>query len=157
MILYHDSYSEIQNPDVKHSRSHLDFGRGFYTTPIHDQAVRWCEKFKRRGKQGVVSCYRFDELAYQKLQVLTFDQYSDEWLDFVMNCRRGKDTTEYDLVVGGIANDKVFNTVELYFDGLIDKAKAIRRLRFEKPNLQICFRSQRALEGYLHFEGSEVI
>ena len=157
MILYHDSYSEIQNPDVKHSRSHLDFGRGFYTTPIHDQAVRWCEKFKRRGKQGVVSCYRFDELAYQKLQVLTFDQYSDEWLDFVMNCRRGKDTTEYDLVVGGIANDKVFNTVELYFDGLIDKAEAIRRLRFEKPNLQICFRSQRALEGYLRFEGSEVI
>lgn len=74
-----------------------------------------------------------------------------------MNCRRGKDTTEYDLVVGGIANDKVFNTVELYFDGLIDKAEAIRRLRFEKPNLQICFRSQRALEGYLHFEGSEVI
>lgn len=56
-----------------------------------------------------------------------------------------------------MANDKVFNTVELYFDGLIDKAEAIKRLRFEKPNLQICFRTPRALKEYLHFQGSEQI
>ena len=59
--------------------------------------------------------------------------------------RRGKDSTDYDLVVGGVANDKVFNTVELFFDGLIDKAEAINRLRYEKPNLQICFRTEKAL------------
>ena len=35
--------------------------------------------------------------------------------------------------------------VELFFDGLIDKPEAIKRLRFEKPNLQFCFRSQLAL------------
>lgn len=40
--------------------------------------------------------------------------------------------------LGGVTNDKVFNTVELYFDNLIDKKEAIRRLRYEKPNLQIC-------------------
>ncbi|WP_334304902.1 DUF3990 domain-containing protein [Sellimonas catena] len=50
-----------------------------------------------------------------------------------------------------------FNTIELYFDHLIDKEEAIRRLRFEKPNLQLCFRTQKALESYLHFEGSEQI
>ena len=48
-----------------------------------------------------------------------------------MNCRSGKDSTDYDLVVGGVANDKVFNTVELFFDGLIDKKEAINRLRYE--------------------------
>ncbi len=32
----------------------------------------------------------------------------------------------------------------------------INRLRYEKPNLQICFRTERAL-GLLHFEGSEMI
>ena len=42
-----------------------------------------------------------------------------------MNFRSGKDTSNYDLVVGGVANDKVFNTVELVFDGLIDKREAI--------------------------------
>ena len=56
----------------------------------------------------------------------------------------------------GVANDKVFNTVELYFDGLIDKAEAIQRLRFEKPNMQICFRTGQAL-SCVHFKGSEEI
>ena len=50
MILYHGSYLEIQTPDLLHSRENVDFGRGFYTTPLYDQAVKWCEKFKRRGK-----------------------------------------------------------------------------------------------------------
>lgn len=59
---------------------------------------------------------------------------SEEWLDFILNCRSGKDSTDYDFVVGGVANDKVFNTVELFFDGLIDKTEAINRLRYEKPN-----------------------
>ena len=50
----------------------------------------------------------------------------------------------------------MFNTVELFFDGLIDKTEAISRLRYEKPNLQICFRTEKAL-SLLHFEGSETL
>lgn len=73
---------------------------------------------------------------------------------FILNCRRGNDFTDYDIVIGGVANDKVFNTVELFFDGLIDKKEAINRLRYEKPNLQICFRTEKAL-NCLAFEGSE--
>ena len=73
-----------------------------------------------------------------------------------MCCRKGNDDAEYDVVIGGVANDKVFNTVELFFDGLIDKTEAIRRLRYEKPNLQICFRSQKAVQG-LHFERSLIV
>ncbi len=156
MMLYHGSYMEIRKPDVVHSRNYLDFGRGFYTTPLYEQAVRWCEKFKRRGRKGIVSCYQFDEKAYHELRVLTFDGYSDEWLDFIMNCRRGNDSTDYDIVAGGIANDKVFNTVELYYDNLIDKIEAIRRLRYEKPNMQICFRTEKAIDGYLRFERSVI-
>ena len=135
----------------------VDFGRGFYTTPLYDQAVKWCEKFKRRGKSGIVSRYDFDEKAYQELKVLKFDSYSEEWLDFILKCRTGNDATDYDIVIGGVANDKVFNTVELYFDNLIDKGEAIRRLRYEMPNLQICFRTQKALNEYLHYEGSDQI
>lgn len=65
-------------------------------------------------------------------------------------------TADYDIVEGGVANDKVFNTVELYFDQLINKAEAIRRLRYEQPNLQLCFRTDAAL-SWLHFEGSETV
>ena len=156
MILYHGSYLEISNPDLKHSRDNVDFGRGFYTTPIYEQAEKWCGKFKRRGKEGVISRYLFDEERLQDLKVIRFVSYSEEWLEFILNCRRGDDTTDYDVVIGGVANDKVFNTVELFFEGLIDKNEAISRLRYEKPNLQICLRTEKALES-LRFEGSEVL
>lgn len=157
MILYHGSYLEISKPDLKHSRTNVDFGRGFYTTPIYDQAVRWCGKFKRRGEDGIVSRYRFDEATCNNLKVLKFDSYSEGWLDFILMCRSGNDSSDYDIVIGGVANDKVFNTVELYFDHLIDKNEAINRLRYEKPNLQICFRTKLVLEKYLYFEGSEQV
>lgn len=88
--------------------------------------------------------------------MLHFESYSEEWLDFILACRRGEDATDYDIVIGGVANDKVFNTVELFFEGLIDKTEAIRRLRYEQPNLQVCLRSQKSLE-YLVYEGSELV
>ena len=157
MILYHGSYMEIPKPDLRHSRENVDFGKGFYTTPIYEQAEKWCGKFKKRGKDGIVSFYKFDETAYDVMKMLKFESYSEEWLDFILNCRRGQDTTDYDIVIGGVANDKVFNTVELFFDGLIDKREAINRLRYEKPNLQICFRSERVISRYLKFERSEQV
>ena len=156
MILYHGSFLEIAKPDLVHSRPNVDFGRGFYVTPLYEQAVKWCGKFKRRGKDGIISRYEYDERREAELKTLKFDSYSEEWLDFILNCRSGKDSTDYDFVVGGVANDKVFNTVELFFGGLIDKTEAINRLRYEKPNLQICFRTEKAL-SLLHFEGSETL
>ena len=139
MMLYHGSYAEVSTPDLKHSRLNVDFGRGFYTTSIYGQAVKWCGKFIRQGREGIVSHYRFDERA------------------FILACRRGEDISDYDIVVGGVANDQVFNTVELYFDRLINKEEAIKRLRYEKPNLQICLRNEMMMEKYLRFEGSERI
>jgi hypothetical protein len=153
MILYHGSYLEIAEPDLTHSRDRVDFGPGFYTTPLREQAEKWCGRFRRRGKDGVISQYRFEQSDCAALKVLRFDTYSEAWLDFILTCRSGNDTSDHDIVIGGVANDKVFNTVELYFDGLIDKAEAINRLRYEAPNLQVCFRTQAAL-NHLHFEGS---
>lgn len=157
MTLYHGSYLAITSPDLSHSRENVDFGRGFYTTPIREQAEKWCARFKRRGKDGIISMYSFDETAYDELKILKFDSYSEEWLDFILTCRCGKDTSDHDIVIGGVANDKVFNTVELYSDNLIDKNEAIRRLRYEKPNLQVCFRTEISIHKHLHFEGSEIV
>ena len=49
MILYHGSYTEVIRPDILHSRRNVDFGQGFYTTPLREQAEKWCKKFKDRG------------------------------------------------------------------------------------------------------------
>ncbi|MDD3414617.1 MAG: DUF3990 domain-containing protein [Lachnospiraceae bacterium] len=158
MRIYHGSYIEIQKPDVTKSRNNVDFGKGFYTTPIKDQAIKWAKRFKKREGQSIVSIYEMDEIKLWKdFIVKEFSEYSDEWLDYILACRRGEDAKKFDVVIGGVANDKVFDTIELFFDGLIEKSVAIERLRYEKPNLQICFCSQAAIEECVTFVESEVL
>ena len=55
-------------------------------------------------------------------------------------------------IIGGIANDKVFRTVDLYYAGDISKEECLRRLIFEEPNNQICIRTQRVLDECLTFK-----
>lgn len=95
MSLYHGSFLEISKPDLFHSRPNVDFGRGFYVTPLHEQAEKWCGKFIRRGKAGIISQYQYDESKEDELKILKFDSYSEEWLDFILSCRTGKDSTDY--------------------------------------------------------------
>ena len=80
----------------------------------------------------------------------------EEWLDFVFQCRKGEDKSEYDIVIGGIADDKIFKTIDLYFTGDISKDEALRRLKYEKPNNQYCLRTQRAID-LLIFKSAEEI
>ena len=90
-----------------------------------------------------------------KYRYKKFPEYNEEWLDFVLDCRRSSAAyLNYDIIEGGIANDKVFNTVELYFSGLINKTTALQRLKYEKPNNQICFVNQEVMNKVLHFESS---
>lgn len=156
MTLYHGGADEIANPDLSHSRKAVDFGAGFYVTPIYDQAKRWSEKRKRRTGSAVVSRYEFDESAASNLKVLRFESYSEAWLDFIVKCRALEDGSDWDIVSGGVANDKVFDTLEAFFDGFATKAQTIDRLRMETPNMQFCFRTTAALQT-LRFIGGERI
>jgi len=61
------------------------------------------------------------------------------------------------LLIGGVANDKVFDTLQLYFDELIGAEEAIGRLRYNKPNFQHCFKTQNLIDQYLQFIDSEVL
>ncbi len=158
MTVYHGSAVEVRKPDICHSRENVDFGKGFYVTPIKGQAVKWAERFQRHGGRGIVSAYEIDlEECKSVFNIMEFDSYTEEWLDFITTCRRSEDTSNYDLVIGGVANDKVFNTIELYFEGLIEKTEAIKRLRYEKPNLQMCIRNQKLIDRYLQYKKSEEI
>ena len=158
MILYHGSYLAVEKPDISFSRSNLDFGKGFYVTPIKEQAISWSRRFKARRGSSVVSAYDVDISSLNKnASILTFDTYSVEWLDFIVMCRRGEYAGDYDVVVGGVANDKVFDTVQLFLDGLIDKMESIKRLQYDKPNIQYCFRNQQIIDTHLKFLVGEVL
>lgn len=157
MILYHGSNVEIVKPEVAKSRKNLDFGVGFYTTDIEAQAVKWSNRFKAKGEEGIVSVYELNDSALEKCKVLTFDHYSGEWLDFIVDCRNGKDIDDYDIIIGGIANDKVFDTCELYLKKMITRRTALGRLRYEKPNMQLCIKKQHIIDDYLVFMESRKV
>jgi len=158
MILYHGSYLAIEKPDLSFSRITLDFGKGFYTTPIKEQAEKWSKRFVNTKKKGIVSSYNFNENELPLLKVLKFDSYSEDWLEFIVSCRKGNDIgLGYDLITGGIANDNVFDTIEEYLQGYRTKEQAIARLRFEKPNIQYCFKEQLIIDKCLQFVSSEEV
>lgn len=150
MKLYHASTTTVVNPDTTHSRDYLDFGRGFYLTSIHDQAIKYAERFLRRHKDAWLNTYELKE-NLDKWKILRFNQYDKLWLDFVAACRSGIPTEEYDMIVGGIANDRVILTLDLYFAGEISQEEALKKLIFEKPNIQYCIRSEKMLQECLTY------
>jgi len=162
MILYHGSYKAIEKPDLSFSRARTDFGKGFYLTPLKTQAENWAKRFIRERGTAVLSAYEFSPQTGDALppdiKVLEWDEYNGEWLNFITACRLGQPVdTEWDLVIGGVANDKVFDTLQLFLDKLIGAEEAMRRLRYDKPNIQYCFKQQSLIDEYLHFLNSEEI
>ena len=154
MIVYHTSKVEVAIPDVLHSRNNLDFGRGFYVTKLRQQALKYAEKFILRNQRAVLNIYELSE-DWKNEKIKIFDSYNEEWLDFIIANRKGLKVEKFDVVEGGVANDKIFRTLELYFNGDITKIDALKQLRFEKINHQICFLNQEVIDNCLTFKYSE--
>lgn len=156
MKLYHSSDVSVVKPDICHSRNYLDFGKGFYMTSIHEQAVRYAQRFIRRQRKAWLNAYEFE---FDPLQwnILEFQRYDKDWLKFVANCRAGKDNTNFDLIIGGIANDKVIQTLDRYFEGELSENETLGMLKYERPNIQYCIRSQKMLDNCLkHIESRQL-
>ena len=121
MKLYHSSNVVVEHPDTMHSRKYLDFGCGFYLTSLYEQAVRYAQRFKRRGQQAWLNTYEFSLCDETQWNIKRFDAYDEHWLDFVAQCRDGKDVGNYDMIIGGIANDRVIITLDRYFTNKISQ------------------------------------
>ena len=156
MKLYHSSYVSVTKPDIIHSRDYLDFGKGFYLTSIHEQAVRYAQRFIRRQREAWLNSYEF-EFNSSEWNILKFDSYDKDWLNFVANCRAVNDVSKFDLVIGGIANDKVIQTLDRYFEGELSEDETLGLLKYERPNIQYCIRSQNMLNDCLkHIESRQL-
>ena len=159
MIVYHGSYCIVDKPDIKFSREALDFGKGFYVTNIKIQAENWTKKFKLRGQKAYINIYELPiDNIKKSYKVKEFLYYDNEWLDFILECRNGSSIyNSYDMLIGGIADDRVYNTMELYEDNLISKEEALKRLKYYKPNNQICIVNQDIIDKELKYiESKEV-
>lgn len=157
MNVYHTSSIEIVKPDTRHSRKALDFGSGFYVTPLFEQAVLFGKKFTLRGMPAVLNTYYLAPTWREGWRVKTFRRYDGEWIDFVAANRAIREVEHYDAVEGGVADDKIFRTVDLYLAGDISREAALRRLLYERPNHQMCFLSEQMMDYVLTFIKSETL
>lgn len=159
MKLYHGSNVEVRKPSLRIGRKNTDFGRGFYTTTQKEQAEHWTSIKLDRAKSGrrVVSVFEIDDaiLSSPELKIREFHGPDEDWLNFVVNCRRGVQH-DYDLVFGPVANDKVFTVVNLYESGVLDAPAAIAELKAYKTYDQLSFHSERVIKA-LKFVESYVI
>ncbi|MBO5098264.1 MAG: DUF3990 domain-containing protein [Agathobacter sp.] len=155
MIVYHGTTETIEKPDVNHSKKYLDFGVGFYLTTYEEQARKWAiRKGMRQEKTPVVNEYELNE-QWKGYRVLSFEEENEKWLEFVCACRRGENLNkDYDIIIGSVADDDVFKTVDMYFRGLWDKQKVLEELRYYKMNNQICIVNQNTLDQLLTYKRS---
>ena len=140
MELYHGSNVTVAQPQILVSGFYKDFGYGFYCTNIEKQARKWA--LTKRGN-SIVSVYQYQPDS--SLKVLSFTQMTDEWLDFVVDCRRGV-KHGYDIVEGPMADDQIWDYVEDFMEGTISREAFWVLAKFKFPTHQIVFCTQRALE-----------
>ena len=89
------------------------------------------------------------------LKIKDFREMTDEWLDFIINCRAGK-THDYDIVIGAMADDQIYNYVSDYMDGSITREQFWVLAKFKYPTHQMNFCSKVALKC-LEYRGFEVV
>ena len=161
MILYHGSIVEVRNPSLRYGRERTDFGRGFYTTTLVEQAEHWARIKKDRAKseRAVVSVYEIDDLLLRNsaLRIREFHGVDESWLNFVVNCRKESSVKhDFDIVFGPVANDNVFTTVNLYESGILDAPAAIAQLRAYKTYDQLSFHTPRVISALRFVKSFEV-
>lgn len=159
--LYHGSSVEVRKPLVGVGRQKVDFGHGFYLTRVRKQAELWAKAVAGRqpGATATLNIYQFDDVKAKQSaseRYKKFEQYNLQWLEYVIDSRKGgKMQLSYDVVEGGVANDNVIDTVEDYENGIITVNQALGQLAYKKVNHQICIHSQRIIDECVRFVGSK--
>lgn len=150
LILYHGSQEIVEFPEIRLQRYNKDFYFGFYCTNIKSQAVRWAARFDGKGYLS-----EFEYTPDIKLNVRTFSEMTEEWLDFIVDCRLGK-PHNFDIVEGPMANDTIFNYVQDFADQKISREVFWALAKFSRPTHQISFHTARALATLRFVRGLEV-
>lgn len=148
-IIYHGSYCEVKNPKLKSGKYSKDFGTGFYCTILEDQAIKWAQKYGT----PIVNKYEYEENP--SLKIKEFTLMTEEWLDFIINCRSGK-KHNYDIVIGAMADDQIYNYITDLMSGAITRSAFWELAKFRHPTHQIAFCTNKALQC-IKFIGTDKI
>lgn len=148
-IIYHGSYCEVKEPKIIEGKYAKDFGIGFYCTILPEQAEKWAKKYDT----SFINMYEYNE--NQKLKIKEFTVMTEEWLDFIIKCRSGK-THEYDIVIGMMADDQVYNYINDLLNGTITREAFWELAKFRHPTHQIAFCTEEALKCIKFVSAKEI-
>jgi hypothetical protein len=149
MRVYRGGYCAVEAPEIRPSRNNKDFGKGFYCTEMQAQAERWASRYDT----AFVSVFEYTEPS--DIEVLKFETMTEEWLDFIVDCRSGK-LHCHEIVTGAMANDTIWRFVNNYINGLIPREAFWIIAKFRHPTHQIVFCSERLLNCLNFIESYEV-
>ena len=138
--MYHAGYEIISQPDIHHGRKNADFGQGFYLTPDEEFARRWARPYKDRD-----ICINRYELIIDDLNIHEFER-DHEWFDYIFSNRRNKEDKfkEYDVIVGPIANDTIYDTFGVITSGILEDDTALKLLELGPEYTQIVIKTDKA-------------
>ena len=148
-VLYCGSYCEIRKPEIVKGKYTKDFGEGFYLTILEEQAKKWALKYDT----PVINKYEYNEDSNLKIKEFTI--MTEECLDFIINCRSGK-KHEYDIVIGAMADDQVYNYVTDLINGEITRSAFWELAKFKHPTHQVALCTNRSLECIKFLESEEL-
>ena len=160
--IYHGSTFIVKEPDVTRLNFKTDFGKGFYTTTDIEQARKSSkikkERLEKESKDGVaryINVYEYKENP--NLNILKFDEATEEWLKFVYKNRQSNAMVhQYDIVIGPVANDNLYQVLIGYENGIYTIEETIKRLKTYLLCNQISFHTIKSLECITYLETIEV-
>ena len=163
MKIYHGSTVIVEKPSLEILNHRTDFGKGFYTTTDVEQAKKWT-KIKRKRMElennkvnihQYINVYEYTES--NELNVLNFEDATEEWLKFVFINRQSNELVhKYDIVIGPVANDNLYQVLVNYEEGIYNVEETIKRLKTYLLSNQISFHTSKALECIKYIETIEV-
>ena len=112
MTVYHGGYISVENPQVRIGRNTKDFGTGVLLYRYQGTGSEMGKTLRYK----VVSIY--EVRLNLDLNIKEFQEMTEEWLDFIIDCRSGK-SHNYDIVIGAMADDQIYNYISDYIEELL--------------------------------------
>lgn len=178
LVLYHGSYCEVSEPDLKKCAKQKDFGQGFYLTTSKDQAISFVKtSIAKAFANGSIEISQnfgylsiFELKFVNELSVHIFKEADTEWLHCVAAHRKKKlfsglenKMNQYDVIGGKIADDATNATLVAYIGGAFGAAGSkdaddfcIRQLLPNKLKDQYCFKTEKAIECLRFLESEKI-
>jgi len=106
---------------------------------------------------ALVNIYELNEKEIEKNLILRFESPNVDWLHFVVNNRMLKPIeTDYDIIIGPVANDDVYETIIAFESGIYDEQETLKRLQVRKLYNQYVFKNQEAMNKLIFKETKNV-